>query len=98
MIRQEKKPIEDTSKIAVPLIGFFGNEDKNPSPSVVGRIDHELNELGIGHSFYSYDGAGHGFFCDDRDSYRADAAADAWEKTLEFFAVHLGDARSQIQG
>jgi carboxymethylenebutenolidase len=89
-----KKPIEDTSKIAVPLIGFFGNDDNNPSPALVGRLDEELNKHGIGHSFHSYAGAGHGFFCDDRDGYRPEAAADAWAKTLEFFAQHLAGAGS----
>jgi len=89
-----KKPIEDTSKITVPLIGFFGNDDNNPSPAQVSRIHEELNKHGVGHSFHSYGGAGHGFFCDDRDDYRPGAAADAWRKTLEFFAQHLAGAGS----
>jgi carboxymethylenebutenolidase len=34
--------------------------------------------------------AGHGFNCDQRGSYDADAAKLARERTLEFFAAHIG--------
>ncbi len=30
--------------IAVPVIGFFGNKDKNPSPEQVDRIDAEITQ------------------------------------------------------
>ncbi len=36
--------------------------------------------------------AGHGFNCDQRDSYDAPSAALAWTRTLEFFREHLGEA------
>ncbi|MEK6601276.1 MAG: dienelactone hydrolase family protein, partial [Candidatus Binatota bacterium] len=31
----------------------------------------------------------HGFFCNERESYHADSAKDAWEKFKSFFAQHL---------
>ncbi len=37
-------------------------------------------------SAYSYPEAGHGFNCDDRDSYNAEAAAKAQERTLFFLS------------
>ena len=37
-----------------------------------------------------YADAEHGFHCDARPSYNADAAADAWKRTLDWFARHLG--------
>ena len=38
-----------------------------------------------------YSGADHAFFNDTRpDVYDADAAADAWRRTLEFFRAELG--------
>ena len=36
-----------------------------------------------------YPEAGHGFFCNERQSYHADSATDAWEKFKSFFAQHL---------
>lgn len=37
-----------------------------------------------------YDGADHGFNCDIRDSYHADAAVQAQQRTTEFLRSHLG--------
>jgi carboxymethylenebutenolidase len=39
---------------------------------------------------YYYPGAGHGFNCDHRASYNAEAAKLAKQRTLEFFAKHVG--------
>jgi carboxymethylenebutenolidase len=39
---------------------------------------------------YFYPGAGHGFNCEQRPSYNADAAKTARERTLEFLRKHIG--------
>jgi carboxymethylenebutenolidase len=36
-----------------------------------------------------YADADHGFFCDERTSYHAEAAQDAWQKTKAWFAKYL---------
>src|SRR5439155_725032 len=36
-----------------------------------------------------YPKAPHGFFCNERDSYRPEAARDAWERLRTFLATHL---------
>ena len=74
--------------IRCPVIGFFGNLDKNPSPEQVDRIDAELTRHGIVHNFHRYDNAGHGF--QNRLPGTAGeqaAAADAWAKTFAFLAL-----------
>ena len=35
--------------------------------------------------FYLYQNAGHGFNCDQRNSYAPEPAAVAWARTLTFF-------------
>ena len=32
----------------------------------------------------------HGFFCHERDTYRPDAASDAWARTTRFLSAELG--------
>ncbi len=86
----EGGPVDQASNITAPIIGLFGNDDQNPSPDDVKKLDAELTRLGKVHEFHSYDGAGHGFMCEDRGSYREAAVKDAWDKTLRFFATHLG--------
>jgi len=75
-------PFERSDRIACPVLGLFGAEDQNPSPTDVARIDAELERLGKVHEFHSYPGAGHAFLNEDRPSYRAEAAADAWERCI----------------
>jgi carboxymethylenebutenolidase len=82
-------PFERTADIACPVLGLFGQEDKNPSPADVTRIDEELTRLGKPHEFHSYAGAGHAFLNFTRPSYRPEAAADAWEKCLSALLRYL---------
>jgi len=80
-------PFEKLRHIRCPVIGFFGNEDKNPSPDDVDEIDAALNRSGIAHEFHRYDGVGHGFQNPTHDSPLERAAAeDAWGKTFAFLS------------
>jgi carboxymethylenebutenolidase len=40
-------------------------------------------------TFYLYEGAGHGFNCEQRPSYSPEHAALARQRTLEFFARYV---------
>jgi carboxymethylenebutenolidase len=82
-------PFELTSNIHCPVIGFFGNEDHNPSPEMVRRLSQEFARLGIRHVFHSYDGAGHAFQDYIAKNYREAAAKDAWPKMLAFLDAQL---------
>ena len=53
--------IDLTENITCPVIGFFGNEDENPSPKDVGDYSQALKQAGVEHIFHRYDGAGHAF-------------------------------------
>ena len=81
--------LRESDALSIPVAGFFGEEDQNPTPEQARALDERLAALGKEHTFHFYEGAGHGFFCDDRASHRPEAAADAWEKTLAFFAERL---------
>ena len=83
-------PIDLTKNLKCPLLGLFGNEDKNPSPDQVDRTEAVLKKLGKSYEFHRYDGAGHGFFGADRPGYRVEQAVDGWKKTFAFFHKHLG--------
>jgi carboxymethylenebutenolidase len=81
-------PLEQSAAITAPVLGLFGSDDTNPSPADVARLDAALTAAGVRHSFTSYAGAGHAFLNDKRPSYRAEAAADAWQRCLKFLDEH----------
>ena len=86
---QPVAPIDYTNELACPLLGLFGNDDQNPSPEHVNRLEEELKKYGENYKFYRYDGAGHGFWYYHGASYRPTQAMDAWAKVFEFFGEHL---------
>jgi carboxymethylenebutenolidase len=82
---QDKKP-------KCPVLYHFGSADKSIPLSEVERL-RAAHPAGI---FHVYDGAGHGFNCEQRPSYDAPAAALARRRTLEFLASRLqGDVRTR---
>jgi len=82
--------IDLAPQIRCPVIGFFGNDDTNPSPEDVNDYDAALTKAGVEHVFHRYDGAGHAFQSfNSEERYRHAASEDAWAKVLEFLAVRL---------
>ena len=83
--------IELASNIKCPVAGFFGNQDKNPSPQDVNDYDAALSAANVPHEFHRYDDAGHGFQSFDvADRFHPAASEDAWGKALGFLNKHLG--------
>ena len=71
-------------------MGFFGNEDENPSPKYVNDYSAALKKSGVEHTFHRYDGAGHAFQSfNSEERYHHNASVDACEKVLAFFEEKL---------
>jgi carboxymethylenebutenolidase len=84
--------------IRAPMLGFFGNDDQNPSREDVNKLDKLLTDAGKTHTFYRYDGAGHGFLnpYGGAEKYRPAAAKDSWGKAMAFLHDKL-TARAAAQ-
>ena len=82
-------PIDYAEGLKCPLLGIFGNDDKNPTPQDVDKLEEVLKELGKNYEFHRYDGAGHAFWSHDRGAYRVEQAMDSWNKCFEFFEKYL---------
>lgn len=86
-------PIDMAARIPCPVIGFFGNDDGNPSPADVDDYSAALSDAGISHEFHQYDGAGHAFQnFPVPERYVETASEDAWEKLLAFLGETLKNA------
>jgi carboxymethylenebutenolidase len=68
-----------------PVMYHYGTEDKSIPLAEVERIRARYPEAPV----YTYPGAGHGFNCEQRDSYNPEAAALARTRTLEFLARYV---------
>lgn len=81
--------LDRAADIKCPMLLFFGDQDPFIPNDEVEKIGSTLRDLNKDAEVKVYAGAPHGFFCNERDSYRADAAKDAWERLKTFFARHL---------
>jgi carboxymethylenebutenolidase len=85
-----RTPLELVPQISCPLLGNFGAKDTGIPPEKVKELEDALKKAGKQADFKVYEGAGHGFFNDTRpQAYNAEAAADAWKRTLKFFRERL---------
>ena len=73
-------------KPKVPTLLHFGDQDQSIPMSDVELIKQKRPDC----ETYVYQGAGHGFSCDERGSYNEAAHKAAWERTVPWFAKNVG--------
>ncbi len=82
------RPIEAVQR-ACPVVGSYPAQDF--TAGMARKLDTVLDGYQIEHDIKVYPNAKHSFFNDQRpSSYNAEASADAWQRTLDFFKVRLG--------
>jgi len=80
----------DLPNLKSPVLGIYGERDRSVSPAVVHELESKLKELGKSFEYHIYPGADHAFFNDMRpEVYNAEAAADAWTRTVNFLRHNL---------
>jgi carboxymethylenebutenolidase len=77
------------SAITAPLIGFFGAEDKGITVDSVQKFESAMERLRKNYEVHIYPGADHAFANPTGNAYNADAAEDAWQRSLDFLQLHL---------
>ena len=79
--------MEKLKSIQCDIIGFFGNLDQSPSPTMVNDFEKNMKEAGKNLSVNRYQ-AGHGFANPSNPSYNAAAKEDSYAKAIAFFKAH----------
>jgi carboxymethylenebutenolidase len=79
--------MEKLKSIQCDIIGFFGNLDQSPSPTMVNDFEKNMKEAGKNLSVNRYK-AGHGFANPSNPSYNAAAKEDAYAKAIAFLKAH----------
>lgn len=82
--------IDRAAGLETPWLGLFGDRDESIPVEDVEALRKALTGAPVAAEVVRYADAEHGFNCDARPSYNAEAAADAWSRTLSWFARHLG--------
>lgn len=80
---------EVLARIQKPILGIFGGKDKSIPVTKAETMKNTLTSLGKPNEVYIYPDADHAFMNEERQFYNAEAAKDAWEKTMAFLTKYL---------
>jgi carboxymethylenebutenolidase len=80
---------EKLATLASPVLGIFGALDRGIPVETVREFEATLEALGKEAAIHLYEDADHAFANPTGTRYQAEAAEDAWAKTVAFFAEHL---------
>lgn len=81
---QPRWPIDIATELKVPTLALYGGDDPSIPVALVEAMRARLKEAHAPAEIIVYDGAPHAFFADYRESYREEAAKDAWARAVAF--------------
>jgi carboxymethylenebutenolidase len=81
-------PIEDVPNIKAAVLGIYGGNDTRIN-SGIPALEEALKQAGVTYEIQIYEGADHAFHNDTGARYNPTAAADAWERALNWLRTHL---------
>ena len=80
-----KSPIQAAPEMKAPVLGLYGEADQGIPLSQVETMKSALQSANKTFEIKTYPGAPHGFHADYRQSYRKEAAEDAWNQMQAWF-------------
>jgi carboxymethylenebutenolidase len=81
--------VEEAPKLRAPWLGLFGDLDQGIPVADVEELRTAAASSGQPTEIVRYPEAGHGFHCDQRESFHGPSATDAWRRTLAWFDRYL---------
>ena len=80
---------QDVAAIQCPVLVIYGSNDHSTPSENREKLRKNLTDSGKTFDMVVYEGADHAFFNDERPSYNPTAAADAWDRAIEWFTRNL---------
>jgi carboxymethylenebutenolidase len=85
------RPLEAVAR-ACPIVGSYPEQDF--TAKAARQLEPVLEQYHVPHDIKIYPGARHSFFNEQGSTYQAEAAGDAWRRTLAFFNAYLRSTAS----
>jgi len=84
--------LDRAGEMHAPILLFWGGLDQHIKTADTRAVEDALLKAGKKHVSVTISYADHGFFCDARASYNAEAAGMAWKLSLQFLEMYLKGA------
>lgn len=85
---QPRFPLDVAADITAPVLGLYGEKDDGIPLDSVEQMKSALKATNKPSEIIVYPDAPHGFHADYRPTYRAEAAADGWQRMQDWFRQH----------
>jgi carboxymethylenebutenolidase len=82
--------VDGVPALQTPFLGIFGDQDRSIPVHDVEQLRAAVSSASVATDIVRYPAADHGFHCDERPSYDAEASADAWARSMAFIREHAG--------
>lgn len=82
---QPMVPLALVRQLKAPVLGLYGGSDDGIPLEAIEAMQQALKAAGSSSVIVIYPDAPHGFHADYRPTYRPEAAADGWQRLLEWF-------------
>ncbi|MGH1492267.1 MAG: dienelactone hydrolase family protein [Acidimicrobiales bacterium] len=82
-------PAQLSGNLSCPLLLVAGGDDENPSPAELQALHDDLQAAGKNVQLNIYEGAGHAFLADYRESYNEEKAHELWADVMAYLQAEL---------
>lgn len=86
---QPRHPVDVAAELHAPVLGLYGGQDQGIPVADVEMMLDELRRAEKPSDIVLYPDAPHAFHADYRPSYRAEEAADGWNRLLDWLDTHV---------
>lgn len=81
-------PVDRAAALDAPVLGLYGGQDSSIAQETIETMRQAIRAANADAEIVVYPQAGHAFNADYRPSYNAEAAADGWQRMLDYFAQY----------
>lgn len=81
-------PVDRAAALDAPVLGLYGGQDSSIPQETIETMRQAIRAANADAEIVVYPQAGHAFNADYRPSYNAEAAADGWQRMLDYFAQY----------
>jgi carboxymethylenebutenolidase len=88
--------VELAARLRSPWLGLFGDQDQSIPVEDIEALRAAAADASVPTEVVRYADAGHGFHRDGGAAHHAESAADAWHRTLDWFARYLTTGAADV--
>jgi len=82
------QPVDEAVNLSAPVLGLYGGKDKSIPQESIEKMRQAIRAANADAEIVVYPEADHAFNADYRPTYHAEAAADGWQRMLDWFAKY----------